>query len=68
MAPMMGGEDRDNVIAEKVNYGGCSRNLMKGPGEAGVVIQEDIFCKTVQMRFFLRNGFEIGKNPNQYFT
>ena len=43
MAPMMGGEDRDNVIAEKVNYGGCSRNLMKGPGEGEVVILKDIF-------------------------
>ena len=51
MAPMMGGEDRDNVIAEKVNYGGCSRNLMKGPGEGEVVILKEIFCAKTATSF-----------------
>ena len=53
MAPMMGGEDRDNVIAEKVNYGGCSRNLMKGPGEGEVVILKDIFVQKMRLFFFM---------------
>ena len=52
MAPMMGGEDRDNVIAEKVNYGGCSRNLMKGPGEGEVVVLKDILFFVQKMLFF----------------